>query len=103
MPDISAYAAGGSEAVRNEVVGGLAWCVPRASTPDSVLQQLIDYSCSQGADCSAILPGGPCYPPNTLYAHASFALNSYWQNMRAKGATCDFQGAAMLVTQDPSK
>jgi DNA-directed RNA polymerase II subunit RPB1 len=63
----------------------------------------MDYACGSGADCDSILPSGPCYRPNTMLAHASFAFNSYWQRTKANGATCDFGGTAMLITKDPSK
>lgn len=80
-----------------------SWCVPQPSTPDSALQQMLDFSCSQGADCSAIQPGGSCYDPNNLSAHASYAVNDYWQKMMDKDASCDFNGQATVTTQDPSE
>ncbi|KAI5081843.1 hypothetical protein GOP47_0001586 [Adiantum capillus-veneris] len=54
------------------------------------------------ADCSAIRLGAPCFLPNTIFHHASYAFNSYYQ-MNAKGAgTCSFGSAATLTTEDPS-
>lgn len=70
--------------------------------PDAIIKQAMDYACGSGADCKEIQPNGPCYEPNTMLAHASFAFNSYWQNRKASGGTCDFGGTAMLVTVDPS-
>jgi hypothetical protein len=84
---------------------GLAeFCVCRSDQPTAVLQKAIDFSCGpQGnADCSAILQGGGCYNPNTVAGHCSWAANSYYQNNKAKGATCDFDGAATISTTDPS-
>lgn len=80
------------------------FCVCRSDQPTTVLQKAIDFSCGpQGnADCSAILLGGGCYNPNTVAAHCSWAANSYYQNNKAKGATCDFTGTATLTTSDPS-
>jgi hypothetical protein len=63
----------------------------------------MDYACGSGADCKSIQPNGSCFQPNTLLAHASYAFNSYWQNTKIGGGTCDFGGTAMLVTVDPSK
>ncbi|CAN6289109.1 unnamed protein product [Urochloa humidicola] len=80
------------------------FCVCRSDQATAVLQKAIDFSCGpQGnADCSPILQGGGCYNPNTVAAHCSWAANSYYQNNKAKGATCDFDGAATISTTDPS-
>ncbi|XP_062215322.1 PLASMODESMATA CALLOSE-BINDING PROTEIN 4-like [Phragmites australis] len=80
------------------------FCLCRSDQPTAVLQKAIDFSCGPqgGADCTAILQGGGCYNPNTVAAHCSWAANSYYQNNKAKGATCDFSGAATISTTDPS-
>ncbi|TVU46540.1 hypothetical protein EJB05_06081 [Eragrostis curvula] len=78
------------------------FCVCRSDQPTTVLQKAIDFSCAQGADCTAILQGGGCYNPDTVASHCSWAANSYYQNNKAKGATCDFEGAATVSTTDPS-
>ncbi|GMN27280.1 hypothetical protein TIFTF001_001580 [Ficus carica] len=79
------------------------WCVAKPTVPDSILQQALDYACGSGADCKSIEPNGPCYQPNTLLVHASYAFNSYFQNRKLTGGTCDFGGTAMLVTDDPMR
>ncbi|KXG32781.2 hypothetical protein SORBI_3003G198701 [Sorghum bicolor] len=38
----------------------------------------------------------------TVAAHCSWAANTYYQNNKARGATCDFGGAATISTTDPS-
>ncbi|KAL6894673.1 hypothetical protein ACP4OV_008771 [Aristida adscensionis] len=80
------------------------FCVCRSDQPTTVLQTAIDFACGPqgGADCTAILQGGGCYNPNTVLAHCSWAANSYYQNNKAKGATCSFNGAATISTADPS-
>ncbi|CAN6207014.1 unnamed protein product [Urochloa humidicola] len=78
------------------------WCVANPKAAGAVVQTAMDYACGSGADCGAAAAGGPCYLPDTLAAHASYAFNSYWQRTKAAGGTCDFAGAAMLVTRDPS-
>lgn len=78
------------------------WCIAKPTVPDPIIQEAMDYACGSGADCKSIQPNGPCYQPNTLLAHASYAFNNYWQNTKVGGGTCDFGGTAMLVTVDPS-
>ncbi|EPS63184.1 hypothetical protein M569_11605 [Genlisea aurea] len=78
------------------------WCVAKASVPDPIVEEAMNYACGSGADCADIQPGGSCFEPDTLFAHASYAFNSYWQRTKAVGATCDFGGTALLVTVDPS-
>ncbi|KAK2651231.1 hypothetical protein Ddye_018720 [Dipteronia dyeriana] len=78
------------------------WCVAKPTVPDPIIQEAVDYACGSGADCKSIQPNGVCFQPNTLFAHASYAFNSYWQNTKVGGGTCDFGGTAMLVTIDPS-
>ncbi|XP_038889071.1 leucine-rich repeat extensin-like protein 3 [Benincasa hispida] len=78
------------------------WCVAKPSVPDPIIQEAMNYACGTVADCDSILPNGPCFLPNTLYAHASYAFNSYWQRTKVGGGTCEFGGIAMLVTVDPS-
>lgn len=79
------------------------WCVANtAAHPDST-QAGMDWACSTGgADCIPIQAGGVCYDPNTIYDHGSFVFNSYFQQFKTKGGTCDFSGAALLTTVNPS-
>ncbi|KAF3782954.1 PLASMODESMATA CALLOSE-BINDING PROTEIN 3 [Nymphaea thermarum] len=78
------------------------WCVAKPAVPDPIIQEAVDYACGSGADCVSIQDGGPCFSPNTLLNHASFAFNSYWQRSRVAGGTCDFGGVAILINEDPS-
>lgn len=79
------------------------WCVAKPSVPDPIIQEAMNYACSSGADCASIQPNGLCFEPNTPFAHASYAFNSYWQRTKVAGGSCSFGGIAMLVTVDPSE
>ncbi|KAF8103436.1 hypothetical protein N665_0188s0372 [Sinapis alba] len=78
------------------------WCVAKPTVPDPIIQEAMNFACGSGADCHSIQPNGPCFKPNTLWAHASFAFNSYWQRTKGSGGSCTFGGTGMLVTVDPS-
>jgi hypothetical protein len=83
------------------------WCVARSNISDTALQSSLDWVCgtnpNQGqVNCGPINQGGSCYDPNTLKNHCDWAFNAYFQRMNATAAACDFQGAAMQVTTDPS-
>lgn len=79
------------------------YCIADEQTPEDVLDQAMKWACSNGADCSAIGENGPCYLPNTVKDHSSYAFNSYYQNMKHKGGSCYFNSAALISDLDPSK
>ncbi|GAV59875.1 X8 domain-containing protein [Cephalotus follicularis] len=79
------------------------WCIADEQTPDDELQKALDWACGEGgADCSKIQAHQPCYLPNTIRDHASYAFNNYYQKFKHKGATCYFNAAAMITDLDPS-
>ncbi|KAL5839141.1 hypothetical protein ACOSQ3_011845 [Xanthoceras sorbifolium] len=79
------------------------WCVAKAGTSDDVLQSNIDFACSQPqVDCGPIQSGAPCFLPDDQINHASYAMNSYFQNYGKTPETCDFSGSGIIVTLDPS-
>lgn len=80
------------------------WCVADVQASDAELQAALNYTCGEGgADCSKIQENQPCYLPNTLKDHASFAFNSYYQKFKHSGASCYFNSAAITTEKDPSK
>ncbi|WCJ28873.1 Glucan endo-1 3-beta-glucosidase 3 [Euphorbia peplus] len=79
------------------------FCIAIQNADSDKLQKGINWACGQGgANCSAIQEGKPCYLPNNIQNHASYAYNDYYQRMRSAGGTCDFDGTATTSTIDPS-
>ncbi|KAL6569881.1 hypothetical protein OROMI_014395 [Orobanche minor] len=79
------------------------FCVASPDADNDSLKNGINWACGQGqADCKAIQKGQPCFEPNNLQSHASYAYNDYYQRTRSTGGTCDFGGSATLTNVDPS-
>ncbi|XP_059300533.1 glucan endo-1,3-beta-glucosidase-like [Lycium ferocissimum] len=81
---------------------GKKWCVPKADASDAALQSNIDFVCSSGIDCQPIQDGGPCYEPNTIRAHAAYAMNAYYQANGRKMFDCNFINTGVVTNYDPS-
>ncbi|CAK9312233.1 unnamed protein product [Citrullus colocynthis] len=78
------------------------WCVCKDGVSDATLQKALDYACGAGADCSPIRQNAACFLPNTVRAHCSYAVNSYFQKKGQTQGSCDFAGVATISTTDPS-
>ncbi|KAH6781637.1 plasmodesmata callose-binding protein 3 [Perilla frutescens var. hirtella] len=79
-----------------------SWCVCKDGLGDAALQKTLDYACGAGADCNPTHQSGPCFQPNTVRSHCSYAVNSYFQKNRQQPTACDFSGTAIISTSDPS-
>ncbi|XP_008460404.2 LOW QUALITY PROTEIN: probable glucan endo-1,3-beta-glucosidase A6 [Cucumis melo] len=91
------------EAETNEPYKGRIWCVVGKGVNMSEVVGALSYACSQGnKTCEPIRKGGPCYEPDSLKTHASFAFSSYWAQFRKIGGTCYFNGLATQTIKDPS-
>ncbi|XP_010532554.1 PREDICTED: PLASMODESMATA CALLOSE-BINDING PROTEIN 4-like isoform X2 [Tarenaya hassleriana] len=84
------------------IYSNAAYCVCKDGGGEAVLQKAIDYACGAGADCAQIQQNGQCFQPNTVKNHCDVAVNSYYQRKASSGATCDFNGAAVLTNSPPS-
>lgn len=79
------------------------WCVPKPAADEMVLQVNIDFVCGQvGIDCAAIRPGGICFEPDTVQAHAAYAMDLYFQSNGQQVFDCDFGQTGVVTTVDPS-
>ncbi|CAN6317331.1 unnamed protein product [Urochloa humidicola] len=98
----SAGAAGSPSAGAGAKASG-GWCVARDGASDADLQADLDYACAQvGVDCGAIQPGGACFEPNTVRAHAAYAMNQLYQAAGRHPWNCDFRASATLTSTNPS-
>lgn len=81
-----------------------AWCIASNKSSERDLQNALDWACGSGnVDCTAIQPSQPCYEPDNLASHASYAFNSYYQQNGATDVACSFGGSGIRVDKDPSK
>ncbi|XP_010254870.1 PREDICTED: glucan endo-1,3-beta-D-glucosidase [Nelumbo nucifera] len=78
------------------------WCVPKDGISDAQLQSNLDYACGHGIDCGPLQPGGACFEPNTVAAHAAYAMNLFYQNAGRNPWNCDFSQTATLTSNNPS-
>lgn len=81
---------------------GKQWCLPKTGADEDVLQRNIDYVCGLGLDCGPIQVGGACFFPNTVRAHAAFAMNVYYQSTERNDYDCDFEQTGAITDVDPS-
>ncbi|KAL8120272.1 hypothetical protein AgCh_017433 [Apium graveolens] len=79
------------------------WCIASSTASEDGLKNALDWACSSGnVDCSAIQPSQPCYEPDSLVSHASFAFNSYYQQNGATDIACGFGGSGVKTNKNPS-
>ncbi|XP_073282445.1 glucan endo-1,3-beta-glucosidase 3-like [Primulina huaijiensis] len=79
------------------------YCVAKKGADPKMIQAALDWACGPGkVDCSILLQGKPCYEPDTVVAHASYAFNAYYHGMAMTDGTCNFNGVAIISTTDPS-
>ncbi|GKV06732.1 hypothetical protein SLEP1_g18582 [Rubroshorea leprosula] len=84
-------------------LNGTKWCIASGKASEMNLQNALDWACGPGnVDCSAIQPSQPCFEPDNLVSHASYAFNSYYKQNGANDVACSFGGTGVIVNKDPS-
>ncbi|XP_057501388.1 glucan endo-1,3-beta-glucosidase 13-like isoform X1 [Actinidia eriantha] len=79
------------------------WCIASSTASDGELKNGLNWACGAGnVDCSAIQPSQPCFEPDNLVSHASYAFNSYYQQNGATDVACRFGGAGVRTNKNPS-
>ncbi|XP_051117933.1 glucan endo-1,3-beta-glucosidase 2-like [Andrographis paniculata] len=79
------------------------YCIPKDGVDVKMLQAALDWACGPGkVDCSSMKQGQPCYEPDTVFAHATYAFDAYYHQMEMASGSCDFNGVATITTTNPS-
>ncbi|KAL4574746.1 hypothetical protein LXL04_021582 [Taraxacum kok-saghyz] len=81
--------------------GGKTWCIPTTGASEEVLQMNIDYVCGLGFDCEPIKKGGRCFYPDSVRAHATYAMNVYYQATGRHVYDCDFRRTGAITSSNP--
>ncbi|KAJ4702311.1 putative Glucan endo-1,3-beta-glucosidase [Melia azedarach] len=83
--------------------GPSVWCVAKPHADEKVLQAVVDFCCGPGGvDCREIYKSGDCFKPEKIHAHASYAMNAYYQMHGRNYWNCDFKGTGLVTFSDPS-
>ncbi|THG09846.1 hypothetical protein TEA_027151 [Camellia sinensis var. sinensis] len=93
----------GSGSVLANDTANQTYCTAKDGADAKMLQAALDWACGPGkVNCSALLQGQPCYEPDTVAAHATYAFDTYYQQMGKASGTCDFNGVATITTTNPT-
>ncbi|KAL9425052.1 hypothetical protein AB3S75_032061 [Citrus x aurantiifolia] len=99
----SGWPSKGSGSVLANDTTNQTYCTARDGADPKMLQAALDWACGPGkVDCSGLLQGQPCYEPDNVIAHATYAFDTYYHQMRKDPAACNFNGVAAITTSDPS-
>ncbi|KAK1362215.1 Glucan endo-1,3-beta-D-glucosidase [Heracleum sosnowskyi] len=93
----------GEKVTSGVVRGPSVWCVAKPHADEKVVQAVLDFCCGPGGvDCREIYENGRCFQPNKIHAHASHAMNTYYQMHGRNYWNCDFKGTGLVTFSDPS-
>lgn len=102
MPVYTMHLTGSGTVLANDTTNQ-TYCVAKENAEKKMVQAALDWACGAGkVDCTPLLPENPCYEPNTVIAHASYAFDAYYHKMGMADGTCNFNGVAKVTTSDPS-
>lgn len=102
VPVYTLHLTGSGSVLANDTTNQ-TYCVARGGADPKMVQAALDWACGPGkVDCSSLLQGKPCYEPDTVISHASYAFDAYYHRMAMGDGTCDFNGVATITTTDPS-
>ncbi|EPS73640.1 hypothetical protein M569_01113 [Genlisea aurea] len=91
------------DANNTTISNGTSWCIAVMGASEADLQHGLDWACGSGnVDCTPIQPKQPCFEPDNLASHASYAFNSYYQQNGASEVACAFGGAGFRTSKNPS-
>lgn len=94
---------GFGEKVSGMARGPSVWCVAKPHADEKVVQAVLDFCCGPGGvDCREIYEKGDCFEPDKVHAHASYAMNAYYQMHGRNYWNCDFKGTGLVTFSDPS-
>ncbi|KAK2988213.1 hypothetical protein RJ640_020695 [Escallonia rubra] len=94
---------GFGERVSGVARGPSVWCVAKPHGDEKVVQAVLDFCCGPGGvDCREVYESGDCFEPNKIHAHASYAMNAYYQMHGRNYWNCDFKGTGLVTFSDPS-
>lgn len=79
------------------------YCTAKDGADPKMVQAALDWACGPGkVNCSSILQGQACYDPDNVFAHATYAFDTYYHQMGKTSGSCDFNGVAAITTTNPS-
>ncbi|KAL9395233.1 hypothetical protein Peur_014518 [Populus x canadensis] len=94
---------GFGEKMSSGVSGPSVRCVAKPHADEKLLQAVLDLFCGPGGvDCREIYVSGDCLAPDKLHAHASYAMNAYYQMHGRNHWNCDFKGTGLVTFSDRS-
>ncbi|GAV76696.1 Glyco_hydro_17 domain-containing protein/X8 domain-containing protein [Cephalotus follicularis] len=79
------------------------FCAAKDGADPKMLQAALDWACGPGkVDCAPLSQGQPCYEPDNVIAHATYAFDTYYHQTGKDTEACDFNGVAAITTTNPS-